>query len=266
MLRGKIRAYSRLIRDRGRMYVSMVQNWYTEERWITTEQDGEDVSEAINGVDLIMPAMLTVVSGSTLPQSNVQRREEAISLYEKGAIDNEALLKAMEWQDRKEIINRMRAGPYGALFAKMGTMGVPDEILTILMEVSQMDDKEFESELEKGEVPQLPIGQDLQQPEDSQAEAEVRMIDAEIQKIQAEIEGIKAKAEAEFAEAEAKRAGIEYDAEQQKIERAKAVAALEAAKQGDKIKGLEGEIKLLKAKKIDSKKQRGKRGIKSDNQ
>ena len=260
MLRGKIRAYSRLIRDRGRMYISMVQNWYTEERWITTEIDGEDQSEPITGIDLIMPTNLSVVSGSTLPQSKVQQREEAITLYREGAIDSEALLKAMEYPDRKDIINRMKAGPFGELFAKMGAMGVPDEILQVLSEVAQMDEKEFESELEKGAIPQIPIGQDLEMPEDTAEEAEVRKIDAEIRKLEAEVGKIKAEAEAEYAEAEAKRAGIQYDAEQQKIERAKAVAALEQARQGEKIKGLEGEIKHLK-----QKKQRGKRGLKSDN-
>ena len=260
MLRGKIRAYSRLIRDRGRMYISMVQNWYTEERWITTEQDGEDVSEPVLGIELIMPAQLTVVSGSTLPQSKVQQREEAITLYREGAIDNEALLKAMEYPDRKEIINRMKQGPFGELFARMSAMGVPEEILMLLNEVAQMDEKEFERELEQGAVPQIPMGQDLEMPEDSLGEAEVRKIDAEIDKLQAEVDKLKAEAEEKMAEAEAKRAGIQYDEEQQKIERAKAVAALEAARQGDKISGLESEIKRLK-----QKRERGKRGLKTDN-
>jgi hypothetical protein len=242
------------------MYVSMVQNWYTEERWITTEIDGEDQSEPITGIDLIMPTNLSVVSGSTLPQSKVQQREEAITLYREGAIDSEALLKAMEYPDRKDIINRMKAGPFGELFAKMGAMGVPDEVLEVLSEVAQMDEKEFESELEKGSIPQIPMGQDVEMPEDTQAEAAVRKIDAEIKKLEAEVEKVKAEAEAEYAEAEAKRAGIQYDEEQQKIERAKAVAALEQARQGDKIEGLKGEISRLK-----QKRERGKRGLKTDN-
>ena len=40
LLRGKIRNYSRLVRERGRMFLSHMQNWYTEERWISFAESG----------------------------------------------------------------------------------------------------------------------------------------------------------------------------------------------------------------------------------
>ena len=94
LLRGKIRNYSKLIRERGRMYVSCMQNWYTEDRYISYDDDsGDEVTTRINGNKMIVPLKLTIVSGSTMPKSQVQIREEAIELYDKGAIDNQELLK-----------------------------------------------------------------------------------------------------------------------------------------------------------------------------
>lgn len=97
-------------------------------------------------------------------------------------------------------------------------------------------------------------------PQDTLGDAEVRKIDAEINKLQAEIDKIHAEAAEKHAEAQAKLAGIGYDQEQQKIERAKAVALLEQSKRDNKISDLETEIKHLK-----KKKQRGKKGLKTDN-
>jgi hypothetical protein len=69
MLKGKIRNYSKMIRERGRMYLSHAMNWYTDERWISYENDGEKARESIQGPELIVPAKLGVVSGSTMPVS-----------------------------------------------------------------------------------------------------------------------------------------------------------------------------------------------------
>ncbi|MCG7852445.1 MAG: hypothetical protein MIO92_07970, partial [Methanosarcinaceae archaeon] len=62
MLRGKIRGYSKMVRERGRMYLSHVMNWYTEERWISYQQDGEEMTKNIQGNEMIIPAKLGVVS------------------------------------------------------------------------------------------------------------------------------------------------------------------------------------------------------------
>ena len=107
LLRGKIRNYSRLIRDRGRMFLSHMQNWYTEERWITFAENGRRSIASIHGAHCRVPARLTVVSGSTMPVSKVQQREEALALYQMGAIDRRDLLEKLDWSGRDAVLTRL---------------------------------------------------------------------------------------------------------------------------------------------------------------
>ena len=107
LLRGKIRNYSRLVRERGRMFLSHMQNWYTEERWISFAEGGSVSVEPIYGQNCRVPARLTVVSGSTMPVSRVQQREEALALYEMGAIDRQDLLEKLDWNSRAAVLARM---------------------------------------------------------------------------------------------------------------------------------------------------------------
>jgi hypothetical protein len=107
MLRGKIRNYSRLIRERGRMFLSHMQNWYTEERWISFSENGRLATAPLYGANCRVPARLTVVSGSTMPVSRVQQREEALALYQMGAIDRRDLLEKLDWSGRSAVLERM---------------------------------------------------------------------------------------------------------------------------------------------------------------
>ncbi|MGE4537027.1 MAG: hypothetical protein AB7D37_08105 [Desulfovibrio sp.] len=107
LLRGKIRNYSRLIRERGRMFLSHMQNWYTEERWISFTENGRAMAAPIHGAKCRIPARLTVVSGSTMPVSRVQQREEALALYQMGAIDRRDLLEKLDWSSRAGVLERM---------------------------------------------------------------------------------------------------------------------------------------------------------------
>uniref|UniRef100_I2PYM7 Phage portal protein n=1 Tax=Desulfovibrio sp. U5L TaxID=596152 RepID=I2PYM7_9BACT len=107
LLRGKIRNYSRLVRERGRMFLSHMQNWYTEERWISFAENGRASVAPISGTKCRVPARLTVVSGSTMPVSRVQQREEALALYQMGAIDRRDLLEKLDWSGRAAVLERM---------------------------------------------------------------------------------------------------------------------------------------------------------------
>ncbi len=113
LLRGKIRNYSRLIRERGRMFLSHMQNWYTEERWISFIEEGRAAVAPLHGARCRVPARLTVVSGSTMPVSKVQQREEALSLYQMGAIDRRDLLEKLDWSGRAAVLARMGEGGGG---------------------------------------------------------------------------------------------------------------------------------------------------------
>ena len=113
LLRGKIRNYSRLVRERGRMFLSHMQNWYAKERWISFAENGAIAIAPLRGEACRVPARLTVVAGSTMPVSRVQRREEALALYDMEAIDRRDLLEKLDWDNRAAVLARMEE-PGGA--------------------------------------------------------------------------------------------------------------------------------------------------------
>jgi len=255
MMRGKIRNYYRLIRETGRMYVSLAQNWYTEKRQIPMEKDGETKQVGIRGEDLIVPCKLTVVSGSTLPVSKVQQREESISLFKMRAFGapgsptaTEILLDALEFDGRKEIVKKMQKGVFGDLFKKLGECGVPKPIIQFMQKVSQLDPKIMQQLKMKGQLPNfqqiLMQMQGKPDPKTIEAQAEAKVKEAEVneknakaskttveaQKVQAEIEEIQAKKAltleqiaTERLEQQVKIAGVGFDEEKLKIERAQLV-------------------------------------------
>jgi hypothetical protein len=237
MLKGKIRNYSKMVRERGRMYLSHVMNWYTEERWITYEEDGEEVTQPINGSQMIAPAKLVVVSGSTMPISKIQEREEALALFQMQAIDLEELHKKLEWPDRKSLIKRMNLGPIGQFVQKLITVGLPEPFAQFFMQLANMEEKDIQKGLEKGEIPTIPAliqaflqsGGQLEAPPDEKEDAELEEIRAKIQKIFAEIELIQEKAKTESTGQEVSRAGIGFDEKKLKLEEAETIQGIKNA-------------------------------------
>jgi hypothetical protein len=278
MMRGKIRSYGRLVRERGRMYLSHVQNFYTEDRWINYEDEqGIQTSGVIQGTQMIVPAKLTVVTGSTLPTSKVQQREEAIQLFQLQAIDRQELLSAMEWSGRSEVIKRMAQGPIGAVMENFAMMGMPQEILGFLQQIASMDPKDLTKGLEDGKIPpfQVIMQQMLAAEQQRQGNAPPAQVDpeiqlkqmemgikqaaaaadievkkAEIQKIMAEITKIMAEGGLKSEEANSQRVdqqvkikGVEFDAAKLKMDQARTVAEItKAAKEASS-----GPIKAKKA-------------------
>ena len=267
MLRGKIRNYSKMIRERGRMYLSHVMNWYTEERWISYEQDGEEMTQAIHGTEMIIPAKLNVVSGSTLPRSKVQEREEAIGLFQMGAIDQAELLKSMDWPMWKQVVKRMNLGPLADLLEKLQKMGFPDEFLEAMQFLQQMDMKDFDRAFEDG---QIPTAQELLTvPEEGMGaaqEAEAEKMRAEVQKIMAEAKLTLEQINTEKVEQAVKVAGVEFDQEKITIERAKLLKEMELKEKEIDVKAESGNGDATKSA---SKREQGpfvEKGMKSDNQ
>jgi len=186
------------------MYISHVQNWYTEDRWIEYEEDGKAVTQKIRGDQMIIPAKLTVVTGSTLVKSRMQEANEALELFKAQAIDTEELLKKLDWPDWKQVLKRMQAGPFGAFFEKLLAMGAPEGLINLFEQVMQLDEKDFKRALEKGEIPPFETileaiaqGGEGEPPPDPMQVVEVQVKQAETQKILAEIQLIREKIETE---------------------------------------------------------------------
>lgn len=247
MRKGKIRSYSAMIRERGRCYISLAQNWYTEDRFITYKKDGTSESQKITRDDLLFPVKLTVVTGSTLPVSKVQKREEAIALYDKGVIDQEALLEDLDWTNRKAILERMKAGPFGVLLNRLLDLQMPEGLAEYIKELGMMDDKDFQRAAEKGEFPPFPqllqqmvTGEEPPNPEQDMKQQEVRAKALEsskkAEKIDAEILLIQEKVKTEKVEQYVKMEGVTLDNEEIKIRRLEAInkIATDKAKESNK--------------------------------
>lgn len=274
MMRGKIRAYNRMIRERGRMYLSHVMNFYTEERWIqyNDAKTGKTMAKQIPpGVKMIIPAKLTVVSGSTLPVSRVQRREEAIALSDKGQIDQQALLEALDWPNRNDIVQRMHLGVLGQGLQKLQGMQIPPEIIDVLGQVMSLEDKEYEKLMKQGEIPTIQdimtmLTQGQGMPAEPGKQAEQAEAQAKAEKMSAEAALIAEKILTERVKQQQILKGIEFDEDMLQMERAKIVSELEhaakASERDDFKTGVEA-AKVVTA----SKNQPGynEKGMKSNN-
>jgi len=248
MLKGKIRNYTKMIRERGRMYLSLVMNWYTEERWISYDDDGETAAAAIMGPDLIIPAKLTVVSGSTMPVSKVQEREEGLALYEKGAIDLVDLHRRLDTPGRKDLLKRMMQGPLGELMDKLEAIGTPPQMLQIFQELANMDKKEFYQKMKAEEIPPFEAllpqqgeqgGDPIQDAELGGKQSEIRKTLAEIRNIQADIALIEEKINTEIVGQQVSLSGVEFDKEQLKIKRAELVAEMRNQRHTQQIEAID---------------------------
>lgn len=155
IVRGKTRNYGKMIRERGRMYLSHVMNWYTEERTFYYSDAGQTQAGSIVGREALMPVHFEIVSGSTMPQSKLQIREEALQLYQSGAIDVRAFLERIEYPGRHEVIRRMEAGPNGELIRKLTELNaLPPEAIEVIQRVSQMDDSEYNAYIQQAKEQQ----------------------------------------------------------------------------------------------------------------
>jgi hypothetical protein len=144
MLRGKIRGYGKMLRERGRMWLSHAQNWYTEERiFFVNAQAGTKESGKFTGKEMIFPVQLQIIAGSTMPTSRLQQREEAKELHKDGAIDIRELLERIDWPNRAEVIQRMEMGMLGPIIKRMEALQVDPKVIEMLQKIAGMDESEY---------------------------------------------------------------------------------------------------------------------------
>ena len=246
MVRGKTRNYSKMLRERGRMYLSLAQSWYDTDRYITFQRQGKEVTQPINREVLQIPGKINVVSGSTMPVSLIQKREESMSLAKMGMIDQEEVLKSFDWNNYKDVIKRMQQGPIGEFVQKLGAIGIPQQLLQMFQQIAQMDMKEVEKAVKEGKIP--PFQQVMQQMSGQQQppppDPQMMKIqsDAQISSQKLEIENKKVQIDATKAQAEIEKIMVEAELVKQKIE-------TEITERAIKVEGLKLDIENIKIKK-----------------
>ena len=240
MMNGKDRNYGKLLRERGRMFLSHAMNFYTEERWISYQEDGEDKVMPLKGTDMILPVKLMVVSGSTMPVSKIQEREEAIALRKLGVIDNQACLESLDFPNRRSIIKRMNLGPIGQYLERLKAI-MPPQLLQMLTEIAKMDDKDFARAVKEQKIQPIQLPDQPSNPAQIEQQVNLMKVKMELQAGQSEIQ-------IKTAEAQSK---IQKEAEETQLIAAKKALVVEQitterVKQQVAIEGIDNDKEMLK--------------------
>jgi len=123
LIQEKITSADSLVENRGKWNIAMSQNFGTKEM---IEVDGE--TRTIRGMDLAGRKFNFVVeSGSTMPRTSLQLEEQAKELYDKGAIDRQALLEALNFPGWKKIIERASEGQVDQALQILIAAGLDEE-------------------------------------------------------------------------------------------------------------------------------------------
>ena len=206
--REKFENYSLMLREVGRMLFSQFQNWYTERRWFEYEDGGHIRQESIemhsdDYAYLQFPVKVSIVRGSMMPDSIVQRREQAIELYQAGGFGEagtpvavRALLKSLEWDGWADIVSDIEQGIYGPLVEKFTAAGVPEEIVQYLQQLFELEPDQITQAVQQGQlspasemITQLvETGQIEPSPAERGAMLELQKLELELQKTQLEMQ------------------------------------------------------------------------------
>lgn len=125
MMRAKIRAVDFLVRQRGRCAISFFQNFGVDDVSI----DIGEQQVVFSGIELIGRKFSYIVeSGSTVAKTTLQTQEQAMALYERGAIDRQALLETLNFPGWKEIVERAGEGQVAQALQVLIQAGLPEEI------------------------------------------------------------------------------------------------------------------------------------------
>lgn len=107
-VRLKVKQMERAIGDIGRLMIKLIQQYYTKPRVISILGARGDVQWVeFDGRTIRGDWDIIIGTGSTLPVSKVLRFEQAVRLYQLGAIDRRALLQSSDFPGAEEILRRM---------------------------------------------------------------------------------------------------------------------------------------------------------------
>ena len=134
LIRAKIRAVDSLVRNRGRSFISMVQNFHTEPELVNVSGAAVEV----RGIDFMQEQFSYVVeSGSTVIKTEAEERQMAMELFQVGAIDQRALLESVKFRGWREVIERMaEAGPLEQAMQVLLQAGLPEELVQQLYQMA----------------------------------------------------------------------------------------------------------------------------------
>lgn len=137
LVRAKIRAVDSLVRNRGRCFISMLQNFHVEAEMVNVSGTGMEIA----GIQFLGSKFAYIVeSGSTVIKTEAEDRQQAIELFQLGAIDQVALLETVKFRGWRQVVERMaQAGPLEQAMQILVQAGMPEEVVTAIYEFAMQD-------------------------------------------------------------------------------------------------------------------------------
>jgi hypothetical protein len=124
LIQHKIDGIDYLIQERGNYAIAQWQ----QHGHILEAISAEDETYEFSGVSLAGHKFnYTVESGSTMPKTSLQIQEQAQALFERGAIDQRALLENLNFPKWREIVERMSEDQLAAAINILVQSGLPQE-------------------------------------------------------------------------------------------------------------------------------------------
>lgn len=153
--REKIRNNDLYLEEQGRMFISLGQNFYTEEQQLRYEGKGPEQMIDFKGIDFQGELAFKVEAGSTLPRNRAVRQAQVIELAKtKPNFPNKVLLQELAIPNHDEIAAQMDAGPVGMAFQKVAKTGhFTDEDLQFMQQIASMDDKSYNKAFPQAQNP-----------------------------------------------------------------------------------------------------------------
>lgn len=149
MMRAKIRAVDYLVRQRGRAAISFLQNFGTSPQKV----DHEGQPAEIVGVNLLGREFVYIVeSGSTVHRTTMQTQEQAVQLYDKGAIDRQALLETLNFPGWKQIVERVGEGQLAQAIQILIQAGLDEQSAAKLKAYLEQPQTGYEATQQNGEA------------------------------------------------------------------------------------------------------------------
>ena len=137
-----------LVRERGRWAISYYQNFGWREETVTVN----DEAKTFRGIDFAGRSFQYVVeSGSTLIKSDSQIQQDAMALFQAGAIDTQTLLQRINFPGWKSIISRLSGSKVDIALQTLVDAGVPEEIVQQLKPMIQA--READSNKQQADMP-----------------------------------------------------------------------------------------------------------------
>ena len=154
--REKIRNNDLYLEEQGRMFISLGQNWLTEEQSLKYEGKGQEQNIQFRGVQFQGEMAFHIEAGSTLPHNRAYRQAVMKELAGMGKLTNQTLFKEMAVPNGDEEAARLEAGPMGMALQKLEKSGQFDPAtLEAIKNVVTLDDKQFQKAFPQTKNPNL---------------------------------------------------------------------------------------------------------------